>query len=110
MRSGTMKNAIALLLSAAIMLSLAAGCSSTEGAGTPSPSPSNSAPAESPAASTDPSELQELGSGDVKWSEEKTADGWMRVTNENGATLGYSPDSGVKLLQSDGFAFKDMNK
>lgn len=52
----------------------------------------------------------ELGSGEVKWSEEKTADGWMKVTNEGGDTLGYSPDSGVKLIQVDGYAFKDLNK
>ncbi len=33
---------------------------------------------------------EELGSGDTKWSKETTADGWVRVTNEGGATLGYS--------------------
>lgn len=52
----------------------------------------------------------ELGSGEVKWSEEKTADGWMKVTNDGGETLGYSPDSGVKLIQVGGFAFKDLNR
>ena len=25
----------------------------------------------------------------VKWTEEKTADGWYKVTNEGGKTLGY---------------------
>ena len=55
-------------------------------------------------------EPQELGSGEVKWSEEKTADGWMLVKNEGGATLGYHPASGIKLIQVDGFAFKDLDK
>lgn len=53
---------------------------------------------------------EELGSGDTKWSKETTADGWVRVTNEGGATLGYSLSSGVTLLQADGYAFKDLNK
>ncbi len=45
-----------------------------------------------------------------KWSEELTEDGWMKVTNEGGTTLGYWPDSGVALIEDDGFAFKDMNR
>ena len=27
---------------------------------------------------------------ETKWSEEQTADGWMKVTNDGGKTLGYS--------------------
>ncbi|HHV12527.1 MAG TPA: glycoside hydrolase family 3 protein [Clostridiales bacterium] len=53
---------------------------------------------------------EKLGSGDVKWSEEETADGWLKVTNAGGETLGYSKESGISLIQVDGFAFKDMNK
>lgn len=53
---------------------------------------------------------EELGSGSVKWTEEKTADGWYKVTNEGGKTLGYSKDSGVSLIQVDGYAFKDMDR
>lgn len=45
-----------------------------------------------------------------KWSEEQTADGWMKVTNDGGTTLGYSADSGVKIIEQDGYAFKDMDK
>lgn len=48
--------------------------------------------------------------GGALWTEEKTADGWMKVTNQGGATLGYSEKSGVKLLEVDGYAFKDMNQ
>lgn len=45
-----------------------------------------------------------------KYTVETTADGWIKVVNEGGAVLGYSPDSGVTLLEVDGFAFKDMDK
>ena len=47
---------------------------------------------------------------ETKWSEEQTVDGWIKVTNEGGKTLGYSKESGVTLLEKDGFAFKDLNK
>ena len=46
----------------------------------------------------------------AKWSEKKTADGWIKVTNEGGKTLGYWPDSGVTIIEDDGFAFKDLNR
>ena len=32
------------------------------------------------------------------------------VVQEGGATLGYSPSSGIELLYEDGFAFKDHNR
>lgn len=32
------------------------------------------------------------------------------IENKNGATLGYSPDSGIKILTVDGLKFKDLNK
>jgi beta-glucosidase len=51
-----------------------------------------------------------LGSGNVKWEETLTPDGWTKVTNENGATLGYSKSSGLQLIQVDGYAFKDLNR
>lgn len=53
---------------------------------------------------------EELGSGTVKWSEADTADGWTEVKNDGGTTLGYSKSSGIKLVQVDGLAFKDLNK
>ena len=44
-----------------------------------------------------------------KWSE--TENGTIRkVINEGGQTLGYSTTSGIKLITSDGYAFKDLNK
>ena len=45
-----------------------------------------------------------------KWSAEETDDGWIKVINEGGKTLGYSPDSGVAIIEDDGFAFKDLNR
>lgn len=44
-----------------------------------------------------------------KWNEQKTSYGYY-VTNKGGKALGYSADSGVKLLFDKGFAFKDLNK
>lgn len=35
---------------------------------------------------------------------------YILVTQTGGATLGYSPASGVKLLQQDGYCFKDLNR
>lgn len=43
------------------------------------------------------------------WKEIKKS-GYTLIENENGATLGYSPDSGVKILEVDGYAFKDLNR
>jgi beta-glucosidase len=57
-----------------------------------------------------PRKPDRLGSGKVKWTESLTPDGWTMVTNEGGATLGYSKSSGLKLIQSDGYAFKDLNR
>ena len=44
-----------------------------------------------------------------KWSEQPV-DSFMLVTQKGGPQLGYSPQSGVKLLTVDGFAFKDLNR
>ncbi|NDV70149.1 glycoside hydrolase family 3 N-terminal domain-containing protein [Dysgonomonas sp. 25] len=40
----------------------------------------------------------------------KTSAEFVTVHNEGGATLGYSPSSGVSILEVDGFSFKDLNK
>lgn len=45
-----------------------------------------------------------------KWSQTEMADGWIKVTNEGGETLGYSKDSGVTLIEQDGYAFKDLDQ
>lgn len=36
-------------------------------------------------------------------------EGYVLLVNEGGKTLGYSPDSGIQILEVDGFAFKDLN-
>ncbi|NNK19371.1 MAG: hypothetical protein HKP49_09490, partial [Maribacter sp.] len=57
-----------------------------------------------------PIEPDPLGSGNVKWAETQMPDGWTKVANEDGATLGYSKNSGLALIQVDGYAFKDLNR
>ena len=42
-----------------------------------------------------------LAESAAKWVEEKTKDGWVKITQEGGKTLGYSPDSGVSILTVD---------
>lgn len=44
-----------------------------------------------------------------KWSETTNGDISM-VNNEGGKSLGYSINSGVKILKQDRFAFKDLNQ
>lgn len=44
-----------------------------------------------------------------KWTE-TTSDNIRIVDNDDGATLGYSNQSGVRLLTVDRYAFKDLNK
>lgn len=48
-------------------------------------------------------------SASQKWNEEPK-DGYILVTQEGGAILGYAPSSGVKLIAEDGYAFKDLNR
>lgn len=44
-----------------------------------------------------------------KW-EESQKDGYNLITQKGGKTLGYSPTSGVSIIQDKGFAFKDLNR
>lgn len=44
-----------------------------------------------------------------RWSETEI-EGIKYVTNAGGQTLGYSPESGVKLIFDHGYAFKDLNR
>jgi len=57
-----------------------------------------------------PRKTDRLGTGKVRWTESLTPDGWTMVTNENGVILGYSKSSGLQLIQSDGYAFKYLNR
>ena len=44
------------------------------------------------------------------WKERTTPYNYNLVENEGGKTLAYSPASGVRLIEKDGFAFKDLAK
>lgn len=44
-----------------------------------------------------------------KWQEEQK-DGYILITQKGGKDLGYSAESGVKILTSRGYAFKDLNQ
>ena len=118
------KRILALLLALAMTAGLAA-CNAADtpagNSGAPrsaasgAPEKSDAAEQSNPPASAGegtvaPITPEELGSGAVKWSEERTPDGWTLVTNEGGKTLGYSSASGVSLIQVDGFAFKDLDR
>ena len=48
-------------------------------------------------------------SAEVKWSK-KDKGSHIEITQQGGRTLGYSVNSGVKILTVDGFAFKDLNR
>ncbi|NNC62157.1 MAG: beta-glucosidase [Eudoraea sp.] len=52
--------------------------------------------------------LMTLSCGPKYTVEEK--EDYIHVKNEEGPELGYSRESGVALLEVDGFAFKDLNK
>ena len=54
-----------------------------------------------------PLEPEEWGSGTVLYTTENTGEGWTRVTNQDGATLGCADEA--KLIQVDGYAFKDLD-
>ena len=43
----------------------------------------------------------------AKWSSEENSRTWTKITNEGGPTLGVADTS--KIIQVDGFAFKDLN-
>lgn len=103
------KRSLSVLLAAVMLIGLLAGCNKdtkdaqeteTTGDGTPSVQSDLNYPIEP----------EELGSGDAKWNESETADGWVMVTNGDGTTLGFSKDSGISLIQLDGYAFKDLNQ
>lgn len=45
-----------------------------------------------------------------KQSEESSEMQFITIENVNGPTLGYSPNSGVTILETDGLKFKDLNR
>ena len=53
--------------------------------------------------------VPEPGEG-AKYTVTVTPDNWVRIENEGGETLGLSQTSGVKIIEEDGLAFKDLNQ
>ena len=121
-----MKKLLALLLALVMVLSLAA-CGGDEPDPTTKPTDApTTAPTQAP--TTEPTEepTEPVAQGGYqtisaiepdndpyivpKYTTTETADGWILVENEGGATLGYHPDSGVQLIQVEGFAFKDLDQ
>ena len=63
---------------------------------------------ETAAPSADSYPIDPDGEGvEAKWASEQVRDGWTRVTQEGGATLGVMDTA--KIIQVDGYAFKDLN-
>ena len=52
--------------------------------------------------------IPEPGEG-AKYTVSVTDDGWVLIENEDGDTLGLSTYSGVKVIEDEGYAFKDLN-
>ena len=44
------------------------------------------------------------------WTEVEMPDGWTKVINEGGATLGYTKGTGLNIIEADGYAFKDLDR
>jgi len=128
-----MKKLLAAVLALAMVLALAScggpapstsGSNPTPGTSTTNPgttnpgttpTPGGSNPSGSNPGSSTPTPSGSLKDPDpagtaAKWTETQTADGWWEVTNEGGETLGYSKNSGVQIIQVDGYAFKDLNR
>ena len=53
---------------------------------------------------------EDAQASEKKWTQEEMADGWIKVINDGGETLGYSKSSGLTLIEQDGYAFKDLNR
>jgi len=51
-----------------------------------------------------------LAEEEKKYEVTETEWGYYLVTQDSGETLIYSPNSGVTLLEDDGYAFKDLNQ
>ena len=53
--------------------------------------------------------VPEPGEG-AKYTVTVTPDNWVKIENEGGETLGLSQTSGVKIIEEEGLAFKDLNQ
>lgn len=108
---GLHKKLLSTVVAVSMLAAVLSGCGddTTPDASGPS-GESDTTPTSESTVSNEPAQVEEWGSGEVKWSEEVTPDGWTKVTNEGGATLGYYADSSLNLIQVEGYAFKDLNR
>ena len=65
---------------------------------------------ETQAPATEETVMATIPEAGAKYVTSVTEDGWVLIENEGGESLGLSPNSGVGLIEDDGFAFKDLNK
>lgn len=122
-----MKKLVSLLLALALVLSLAA-CGggvtdpttepTTAPTTAPTAAPTDPDPTTEPTQAADP-EKYVIGVEvspdndpyiEVLYTVTNMPDGWIKVENQGGDTLGYSPNSGVQIIQVDGYAFKDLDQ
>ena len=98
MRTITRRSFLAASAVSAGLMGLA-GC---DGAQAPAAGDGTAAP------SADSYPIDPDGEGvEAKWASEEVRDGWTRVTQEGGATLGVM--DAARIIQVDGYAFRDMN-
>ena len=102
------KRVLCLLLACAMMLSALSGCGGTPDAdASVSPAVSDAAGGQSAQPSAEPSAgPAAMGS----YEEIDQPEGWTLVVNKDGATLSYSKKSGMKLIEDNGYAFKDLDR
>lgn len=107
-----MKKALSLILATSMAVSLAA-CTQTKDAASSASSTANAssetAATAAPLALTADNYVPTPSSG-AKYTVEVTDDGWVKIENEGGETLGLSQKSGVHVIEQDGYAFKDLNQ
>lgn len=112
-----MNKLLALLLALAMVLSMAACGGSTSDSDNTTTTDSDTASDSDTADDADAEETSNevegyipVPSDDAKYTVEVTDDGWIKIENEDGETLGLSPTSGVTIIEDDGYAFKDLNQ
>lgn len=99
-KKSNFKRLICCLLAGVMVLSMLAGCNNSAD---PVTSDETQTDTPDPVTSTEPATP---GS----YQEIDQPEGWTLVLNEGGATLSYSKSSGMKLIEDNGYAFKDLDR
>ncbi|MCD7760933.1 MAG: hypothetical protein LUH16_04055 [Clostridiales bacterium] len=116
---------LALLLALAMVLSMAACGGSTSDTSTDDTATDDTTATDDADAADEADDAEEaedaeateevegyipVPSDGAKYTVEVTDDGWIKIENEDGVTLGMSSTSGVTVIEDDGYAFKDLNQ